>query len=734
MPSPPPVRFGRGASGGWLLFVGGLALLALPYGVFPREQVVGRFREYDLAWQVDLVGQLADGRWSGRDFSFNFGVTHQLAHALGLALPPGDMASVMRWYDLPGTLLVLVALWGVLATSGAALRERAMLFAAWLACLAVPGEFKATAIKPMLALAPVIAGGLAVGGAWPELPGWRRLVGWASWLVAPAVLSNYSFELGILTLAALGLGAAVTAAITLGWSGPAARGLRLRAVGGLIWGLIGAAAFLAPGAVSPTWRRYLVESWALSQSYQTAWAWPGRPAELLLLGLPLAGAVVVGVCVVRELRRQLVADEPSDPRLVALGTAALFAASLVRYGITRSDLFHLWPALAPGTFLAGVWLPGYLLARRQANAVRAAPPIDAVAPAPGGSPATIPGTWQPWALALAVMLPYVLTSTWRAGWQLKLAALAQFDPRPARIEFADAGWEAACRAAAQLAGDELLVWPYGGQINRWASKGNPCYSILPTEAHNHYLVQGTLNRLEAAPDTPVLVYRQAIAADGISNLVRTSSLVGWLLEHRQLAGEPEASHALLRRRPSSNPWEITPLVEPATSPQFVPGGGRALALPLTIREARASDLIRLRLRASRTSLWGCRKPGHTVVVLVVAGAEPVYRPVPLPMDGEPHEYLLSAIDLEHPLFLTHWSPNRAWRSRERLGAIQVGWQAMDALSRAPAQITLEAAEVLRPVGREWLETSLAEATRPEVARWCYAGGPRPRWAAPATDR
>ncbi len=713
------------SDGRLLLSMGLLAgcLAALPYQVFLGTAIVNRYRHYDTAWQVDLESQLADGRVSGRDFTFNFGPTYQALHGLGLVLPRRDMASIVRWYDLPGTLLVLAGLWYLLRASGASFELRAGLFLAWLLVVAAPGEFKATQVKPMLPLVAVWGGAFAAAGGWFESPVCRRLWGGGSWLLAPALLTTYSFELGMLTLAALGLGTAA-ALVALGRSATAsARAVRRGIASGWLWGGLGCFLFLAPALVAATWRRYLSESWELSQSYQTAWAYPGGPLELSLLALPLLGALIIGPGVWWALRRQVASGRSVDPRLVALLATLAYSAVMVRYGITRSDLFHVWAALAPGTFVAGVLLPAMGLAAWQPGVAQASPGHQHRPRASSQPVASL--FWLPLIPAALVMIPYLLSQTFNDGWKLKAASLLRVDARPPRIVFGDPGLEAASQAARDLPGEELLVWPYGGQIGRLAGKRNPCYSILPTEAHNPSLVRGTLERLEPLAELPVLVYRQAISTDQVSVVTRTTALFGWLLEHYRLAAPPEPSYAVLKRTAGRRVWREERLSESA-SERFHPGENRGCSIELAGDRCRASELLRVRLRAAETSLWGCRKPGYTLVALRLEGGRTVVRPLPLPMDGLSHDYLVSAVDLDNPLFLTHFAPKRGWRSRERVESVQVGWQPMDPLSRKPVEIELQELVVLRPERPEWLETGLGQQNRSDVQRWCYADGERPR--------
>ncbi len=676
--------------------------LAAPAECYLADQTLGTYRQYDASWQYDFVMQAADGRWAGRDFIFNFGPPYQVLHGLGLVCG-GDVAAVKRFWDLPAAVLVTLGLVWLLRQTGVDRAGSAALLLAWAAVMAAPGEFRGAGFKPMWPMLLVAATARAVV---VPTSTWRgRWLGRALWCGAAPFGGWYSFELGPMTLLAQGGVLALIVSASLGQQVAAARQARRRAAEAAAWMAAGVFCFLAPATWSPGWRRYLMETAELSRSYQSYWAWPGETAHLLALLLAWLLAACGAGLGVWFLRRAWPAGNSTQASAMVLGASA-YGMLVVRYGLTRSDLFHVWNAVAPTVCVVGLVVPAYLWGTASLVA----------------QPLFCRGRRTGWCLVCLALLPFAASQTFRLGWLLRWGAWSRFEPRRAVAKITDPGLDEMVAAAAALPGDRLAVWPYGALVNRLAGKRNPLYSILFTEAHNASLVRGTLAGLERLDDLPVVVNRDALPLDGFPHPTRTSEIFRWLLDHYELARPPEPHCALLARVATRTcGWQERPLAIDSISLKFPEPG---VATVVSEEPARASDLIRLRVRAARTSLAGWRKPGWTAVVLVLDDGRGVTRLLPVVMDGQPHDFLVSCLDLADPLFLGCFAADRAWRAPQRVVRLQLGWQALDVLSRAPATVELlEAAVLERPTARVLESPWGDEQATPGVARWLYASGP-----------
>src|SRR5882724_8675089 len=95
-------------------------LVAAPTNVFVARQTIDpTFKTVDGSWEVALPAALATGEIAGRDFIFSYGPLYQLTHALGLLIPPGNIASLLRFQYVVEALLIMSGVWLVLALTHA---------------------------------------------------------------------------------------------------------------------------------------------------------------------------------------------------------------------------------------------------------------------------------------------------------------------------------------------------------------------------------------------------------------------------------------------------------------------------------------------------------------------------------------------------------------------------------------------------------------------------------------
>lgn len=694
--SAPPPSAPRAAR--WLRCIalsGLVALCALPSESFSPQQFVTTHRMMDDSWRLALPDALRHGQVSGRDLTFNYGPTYQLLHALGLWVPACDAPSLMRFHGVLEALLIVGGCWCLTTGTSTSPQVRSVFFLAWVVILAAPGDFRAAWFKPMGGLLPVAwgAGWLAsarenrgAGKIWP----WRTI---AAWGLGPAAMSTYSFEMGPLTLAAEWLAAAAILVCSRGLPSGDRRRLRVDAAISALSAFTASLALVGAVLLYPPTRNCLLENVSLVVSYPKSWAAGGRPQDLALLCLPVPVALLALFCATMGWKHERTCAEivhcDTKAWLRLIG-AACYSVILVRYGLTRSDIFHVWRAVAPCLFVGAVMLPCMLWNFRPVSGPASG---DAGDRDSGAAPAW--PRYLAWGLPAALLLPWVFTHTFSVGWKIRALQLARLSPAPARFVAIDPAVESAVKRAAPLPGDDLIVWPYGALINVLAGKRNPIPTIHPIESHNATLAEHTLNHLRQTPDAPVLLFTAGIDPDGVSNVTRTAPIFRYLLEHYQLQLPVESGHALLLPRPAAARWiEREVSIDPAA---FQPGEGRGVVISLPTDACRASDLLLLKLRIERTPMFGFRKPGRALAALVLDDGERLIRPLPTPTDGEPYELLLTGMELNDPLLLAAFASDRGRLvSRERLQEIQIAWTPLDALSARPAEMEVLGLRVLEP--------------------------------------
>lgn len=661
-------------------------LLSIPASCYVALQSIGDdFVFRDASWPLDLVSRLRFGELAGRDFIFTYGPLFQLTHAVGFIIPPGDLASLMRFYPLLEALIMALGVWFVLRLTNAPLAWRATTYLLWTLGWGATGL---GGIKPLAGMFAALACGRAIARAAPEAddeptqkrPTPRRtrrvLLPYLFWLLPAPLMFLYSFDMGMMTLLALLGTTGATLISTLFVPGEIASAVRRRAVEIGVVVITGAIVFALLLSLPGAWSRYFVDSLALANGYaqKMAMSCSGKKGWVLLLGFVVAVAVVLVAMLV--LRFALRARSASVGRALMFLGAACFGLIWIRYGISRCDPIHVWVALLPLLFIAACLLPNYLRAEKMWLAF----PAIAFAVLP---------------LAIPIVRPYAFGAP---SLRQRAAALARIDLAPARLSVESEPIREAIAVARELPGDALYVLPYLTVINLAVDKASPGYTVQNYAATNETLERVTVERLRAVPDLHVILFTNDPPLDEVEDLTRTSHIFRYLLDHYELAGEPHAAFAVLKRTEAGEPrWREEELGVAAS--RFAPGGVDAvLKVELAPESCRANDVLVLRLRAAKTSSFGIFKGGVLRLTFVLSNGMERTQVVPLVADGAPHELLLSASTLrDDRLAETIFAPAVAASvpSGEQVTRLELRWSPLDALSRRPQEIALERVAVLK---------------------------------------
>lgn len=682
-------------------------VLAAPSNCYPAlQRIASDFDMLDGSWQLELPARLARGEFAGTGFVFTYGPIYQVMHALGLLVPPGDLASLIRFQMLPECLLTMVCVWLLLNLTGAPLKWRALTYLLW-ACLWPPmSNDLIGGIKPIAGLLLIaICGRALVASGDPE----RRMVRmqevllWA--LTAPALVL-YAFDLGIMTLIALMFTAA--SVLLCAWSHlrNGETGVWWRTASCASAAILAALAFAAGLSLASGWNRYLRDSWQIVSGYSVMMPFEINWINLTALLVAFCCGITVTLLASYRLRVSLRSkDLAASKRALSLLATACFCIVWLRSGLTRADGSHVINALIPTLFLVGCLLPCYFRTEWISLARPAFASLLLVLPLSTIVVDTLIGSRKP-------------TITHR------LAAIRSLELRGAELSISQGTIRRANSVARGLPGDMLYVWPYETIINVVTNKGNPVYTLQGYAATTDSLERATVARLESVQDLPVMVITNSYLIDGVENLTRTPLIFRYLLDHYELTGSRDESFVLLQRRsPEQQRWQEQEL--PISTGSFSPGDDRSLMVNIVAgsnNDCRASDLLMLRLRAAKTRLYGVGKPGQIFMTFYLSNGEQRTQKLLLPPDGETHGVLVSAATLKDPLFLSIFTPNRLWRSRERIVALQLKWTRLDWLTVRPREVALDGISVLRREKAEVLEAPLANQAA--FLNWCYGEGTR----------
>lgn len=657
-------------------------LLSWHYTAIPAEQRIGPdFSLLDGSWRVELATGPSRGQLAGRDFVFTYGPLFQLVHAAGALVPPGDVASVMRYELTAEMLLSAVLLWLLAGIVTPRPLVRSAMTLGWLVL------FGPMFLKP---LAAILAVAFAAGSlARPDTRASR-----AVWIGAAPLLTLYSFDLGVFSLLALLAVAAGAAALTFGRQPQEARAARIRAaraagmaVGG--FALVALATRLLPG-----WSAYLPMSWDVAQGYSAKMALAIKPGDLRRLVLFGAAAAVVLAGLGWVLRR----DREKDPFGYAAAGSVLFAAAWLRYGITRADTGHVDAACLPSLLALGFLVPAFAATRFPRWGWTAF-----------GVGIVFASVWSPFGGLRAAVTTV----------PARLAYVARTERAPARLKVEHPALAEGVDAIRRHGLQDVYAWPWQTVVHPLAGTRNASRTLQSYNAGTDALERADIAALDAKPEVHALLFRDGRPLDGVQSQTRTSLVFRHLLERYELAEPPGDHVAVLRRASGDSPRYRAEKVAGAAI--YRTGDGRGLGLRLADGCCRLNDVLALDLRSARTpTLAGFGKPGRLVVALVLANGQVAAQVVPLPQDGESHRVLLSLSNPRDPMFFAAFAPERGWHASERVVAVQMQWQPLDRLSRRPERIEVEGISVLRRAdGAEVIESSWARRTETALQDWVY---------------
>lgn len=669
-------------------------LLAIPPRTFQSRQEIGpTFNLLDGSWQLELPGRLARHQWSGRDFLFTYGPLYQLTHALGVMAPPGDLASLVRWHGLVDCLLVMLCVWLLLKMTGASLAWRGTMYLLW-AWLCPPFLLSLSnynvGIKPLAGLALVAACGYMLGNTIQKAAPGRRLATMALWALSAPLLFVYSYDLGILALAAQLSVCAVVLAIDLRPSATPKRDAVGRAAASAgASALIGFAAFAGCIWRSP-WSNYLVHSWELVWGYALTLACTCSGRHLLLVAAAGSVAVLAATIGACSFRRQTSAAPPQQAgRALALLAAGIYWLAWTRTGLSRSDWNHIWPLVAISALLLGGVLACYLRARRNVLAW----PLTAA-----------------WLAPLLLFSPLGKPSLVIASLGQRLAALRHVDSGSARLAVTAPRIGRAAAVARKLPQRSLYVWPYEAVVGLAAGKENVSYTVQCYTGHTDALQQAEVAHLRAHADAPVLLFTDSWKIDDVDNISRNSIFFQFLLDNYELDGRPYDGFILLRRSASARGWQTNRPCGPCR--RFAPGPGRSLKVDLPAEPlSHATDLFKLRIRVAGSFPWPWGKPGDLHAIFTLSDGQTCMHRLIVPPDGAAHDVLVSACDPSGNFLRSVFDPGSDPYSPERVVAVELRWAPMDRLSLQPAEIVLERIEVLHRQKVDQREEALSRVER-----------------------
>jgi hypothetical protein len=661
-------------------------LLTTPHECFPARQEIGPdVGISDLSCAVEPALRWPRQQYAGRDFIFTYGPLSQLVYGGLMARAPDDVASVMRFNHLLPAWITNIALWLVLTTTGAPLSWRAPAYLLWL--LLWPYFY----IKPLGGLLAVIICGYLL-----ETGGPRRLIAsWSLWALIGPVLTLLVFDLGVITGSALLLTVILALCFTIGGHGPAAVSARRRLIVAALAVLAGVGLLGLSSFVSNPFQSYLRDSWEIAKGYSQTMALPMEPRYFVVIALTILGSVVLGVYFGFRWRLAFTETPIMRGRALGLLAASCYCLLMTRYAMTRSDGGHVQGPVGTLVCLALCFLPCYLRGAHQA----------------ANWPAFL--VWGTAAIAALWHFVDPIAS--------QVAAIRKLELRPAVLDVTHPVIRDAIDTARQMPETNLYVWPYETIVGLVANKANPAYTLQAYAAHTPYLENKTTGRLQDMPDLPVLYFVNTYPMDDVEHLTRTPHIFRYLLENYALAQPRHQDYLVLRRAPGrKEQWREQELLRP--NKDYLPGVSPPLKVeipPEVAENCRASDLLVLRLSAHDNGLLPLAKPGNLFLMLSLSNGENRKQKIFVPPDGQIHDIIVSASNAREPAFLSFFHPRRVWRSLPQVVGLQLEWEPMDWLSRAPAKITLHGVSTLRRSGSEIRETSLAQAADPELWKWCY---------------
>jgi hypothetical protein len=205
----------------------------------------------------------------------------------------------------------------------------------------------------------------------------------------------------------------------------------------------------------------------------------------------------------------------------------------------------------------------------------------------------------------------------------------------------------------------------------------------------------------------------------VEHLTRTPRLFRYLLENYVIAGPRQKDFLVLRRQADRQPqWQEFEIDQSERT--YIPAKDSPLGIHLSPEKSEmcsASDLLILRLSAIEPRILRLPKPGNLYLTLSLSNGQTRRQRILVPVDGKPHDIIVSACNAEQPAFWSMFHPTRSWRAIPRVVGIQLEWVPMDPLSQRPTKITLHGVKTLKRPSAEVRETEMAEAQDKRLLAW-----------------
>lgn len=663
-----------------ILFLG--FVLAAPLNFFTSLQVISpTFNVIDGSWMADIPYRLRFGEVSGRDFVFTYGPLYQLTHALGLWIPPGDAAALLRFRSIVEVVLTMTCVWLLLTAFPLRTRWRALLYLLW-AGISVLDTGLFAGFKPLGAACLISLCTYWLGGAGTMRQSPLRLGAlMATWAVATPLLLLYSFDMGALAFFALLLSAAVVLTSTRSARTVEAKSVRKIAFKCVAATTIGFTAFALLTFSLSDWTRYLKDSAELARAYTLALAIGISPENLLLLIVAFVAMIVVVWWIGRRLRYAcfLPAGENyasvMTPQLTTLLGFACFALLSLRSALTRSDTEHVVGALIPFLFLATVLALAFLHIHKH----RFAPFLTIGI------------------VVIFAVLPINVEGNGATSALRRLAALVQFDWRPARLEITHPEIQGGLSVLEKEVSPALFVWPAQTILNVITDKRSPNDMVQNYAATSSRLELETTRRMDSLSDFPVVFLRRRWAIDGVENLTRNPLIFRYLLENYETVGTQNEFAVLLKRRPTArfHQWKEREIL--STGASFQPALQPSMTVEIPTRTTvHASSLIVLRMQCDKTRIFLVGKTGQCLATFIFSDGKRLAQSFLLPPDGTMHNVLISATQQDNPDFMRLFAPNPQPPKGALIKSLLIQWAPLDILSVTPAKIQLHSVALLRP--------------------------------------
>lgn len=657
-----------------LVIIAGI-LLTLPTNSFSSIQTIDdQFNALDGSWRLELPARLQWGEWSGRDFIFTYGPLYQLTHALGLLIPPHDVASLLRFHGVLESVLVMLFAWAALRTSQAPLFWRSFSYVSW-AFIYSFFSYEIVGLKPLGAACLITLCGFWLGRKSPSRAyKYGEMALWAG--TAPVTLL-YAFDMGLYSFLALLLLGVVVYVSTFRVDFKEAVWLRQRSLAFLAAVVGGSVSFCTILLSLRGWRNYLGDSLELARAYVSMMTMGLSMGDFtILLSAAAVSIAVIGI-VALHLRRHLQTGQLVAARTPALLGLACFALFATRSGFTRSDNEHILSAIFPCIFLCVPFGTCQWHAAKKWYA-----PVVSLSFVPVG----------------LIFCIFFSINVADAHYQ-RSAFFSHPDFRPAQLHVTNKEIKGAVELARKVKSASLFVWPVQTLVGLMEQKRNVVYTVQCYAAVTPRLEKITISRMARLPDLPVVfIYRDSVPIDNVENLTRNPLIFRYILENYEATTQKDSLAVLLTKRPENRqrhwrnvPTSVSPRVfHPAVNQDFsfsAPSGRQAL---------HATDLIVLQMKCAKTSLFPIRKPGRLFIEFVLSNNQRKLQIFLLPPDGQSHEVLVCPTITSDPDFLRLFAPRPQPPSLVTIRQVNLKWRALDVLSVAPTTISIERIFKLQP--------------------------------------